>query len=186
MRALRDIDFLNGEETRRQLLRWSYVLLAIAAAVGVVLGLAGAFDLAGEWARLGGPFLWLVVASLLTLAALPVHELVHAALFLLFGGRGTRVRFGYQSGMLYAGCPGLVLARGKFCVVLAGPAVVLSAVLLAVPAALGLPLVGCVAFCLHLSGCAGDLLAIALALREPACTHIEDTDTGVRLLGPGA
>lgn len=191
MRAIRDIDFLNDEETRRRLLRWSYALLAVAAAGGVALGLAGAFDPWGEGGRLGeaigangigGAILWLLAIVLLTFVVLPVHELIHAALFLLFGDRGVHVRFGYESGMLYASSPGLVLSRPRFCVVLAGPAVALSVSLLAIPAVLGLPLVGYVVFALHLSGCAGDLLAIAEALGESACTHVEDTDSGVRLL----
>ena len=90
--------------------------------------------------------------------------------------------YGHAAGMLYAGCPGLVLARGRFVVVLLGPAAVLSAVLLAVPCALGFPLLGAIAAALHLSSCVGDLLAAALALREPACTHVRDTEHGVRLL----
>lgn len=185
MRTIGDIDFLDDGEVRQELLWLSGLLIVVALAGGFGLGLAGAFG-AGEQARLGGGAggwaLWVLVVIATSVVVLPVHELVHAALFVLFGGPGTRVRFGFQDGMLFAGCPGLVLARPKFCVVLAGPAVVLSAVLLMVPAALGLPLAGYVAFALHLSGCSGDLLAFVRALREPACTHVEDTDSGVRLL----
>ena len=45
------------------------------------------------------------------------------------------------------------------------------------------PLMVCAAFALHLSGCAGDLFAIWLAARTPHCTHCQDTERGVRLLG---
>lgn len=186
MRTIGDIDFLNDGETRRRLLRLSYALILGGVALGVALGLAGSFDPVGERARFGagvmGWGLWALAMLLAYAVSLPVHELIHAALFLLFGGRGTHVRFGAQDGMLYAGCPGLVLSRTRFCVVLAGPAVVLSVTLLVIPAALGLPLFGYVLFVLHLAGCAGDLLAMADALGEPACTHMEDTDCGVRLL----
>ena len=186
MTPIRDIDFLGDESLQRRLVRLSLAILGATAALGVALYLAGVFDFPAEarrFAGVGGWVMWLAVTAIIYFAVLPVHELVHAALFRLFGGAGTRVRFGFQPGMLFAGSPGLVLARGRFCVVLAGPAVVLSVALLAAPAALGLPLLGYVVFALHLSGCVGDLLAIAYALSEPRCARVEDTEFGVRLLG---
>ena len=85
--------------------------------------------------------------------------------------------------MLYAGCPGLVLERDRFCIVLAAPAIILSAALLGVGSLLDLPFLGYVVFVLHLSGCAGDLLAIWEIRRERSCIRCEDTERGVRLLG---
>lgn len=187
MTAVGELDFLGDEGLQRRLVRWSFALLGAGGVVGAGLWLAGTFDVAGEMGalRLGGippTLVWLVLLALVSVGVLPVHELVHGALFRLFGGPGTRVTFGAQAGMLYAGCPGLVLPRGRFCVVLAGPVALLSGALLAVPAEFGLPCLGYVAFVLHLAGCSGDLLALCRVLGDARCTHCEDTERGVRLL----
>lgn len=184
MRTLLDIDFLADEALRGRLAAWSAALLAGGAAPIALLVALGALPGVIEADALlgGGVAAWLAALVVVSLAALPAHELIHGALFRLMGGPGVRVSYGHAAGMLYAGCPGLVLARGRFVAVLLGPAAVLSAVLLAVPCALGFPLLGVIAAALHLSSCAGDLLAAALALREPACTHVRDTEHGVRLL----
>lgn len=184
MRTLFDIDFLADEALRRRLAALSLALLAAGAALVALLVAAGMLPGAREAASLlgRGVLPWVVVLVALTLVSMPVHELVHGALFRLLGGPGTRVRYGHAAGMLYAGCPGLVLSRARFCVVLLGPAVLLSALLLALPCALGYPLLGAIACVFHLSSCAGDVLAAALALAEPACTHVQDTEAGVRLL----
>ncbi|WP_307739539.1 metalloprotease family protein [uncultured Parolsenella sp.] len=193
MTTVGEVDFLGDEDTRRRLLRWSLVLLGtgLASVVLVMLIRLGVHGAAvGEdsaWLGVLGPGLapvvWIADLAFATLVSLPVHELVHAALFRLLGGPGARVRFGYQDGMLYATCPGLILTRARFCVVLAGPAVVVSALLLVSGFVFDVPLMGCAAFALHLPGCAGDLLAIWLVARTPHCTHCQDTERGVRLLG---
>lgn len=184
MTCLLDIDFLSDEPLRRRLALWSAGILAACVTLIALLVVLGV--LPGETeasALLGGSALaWLVAIAAVSLLALPVHELVHGVLFRVLGGPGTRVTYGHAAGMLYAGCPGLVLARARFCVVLLGPAVGLTAALVAVPALLGYPLLGAIAAALHLSSCAGDLLAAFLALRKPACTHVQDTEAGVRLL----
>ena len=188
MTTIRDIDFLGDEALRSRLLKLSLAIIVLGFVGEFALGLLGAAPISAERARLAfaGDFAqvaWFVLLALVVLAALPVHELIHAAYFRLFGGPGTRVTFGYQAGMLYAGCPGLVLERDRFCIVLAAPAVILSAALLGAGSALGLPNLGYLAFVLHLSGCVGDLLAIWEIRRERRCIRCEDTEVGVRLLG---
>lgn len=187
MTTFAELDFLGDEGLQRRLVRWSFALLGAGVALGAGLWLGGAFDVAGEMGalRVGGmppALVWLALLVLVSVGVLPVHELVHGALFRLFGGPDTRVTFGAQAGMLYAGCPGLVLPRGRFCVVLAGPAVLLSSALIVVCAAFGFPALGYVAFVLHLAGCSGDLLALYRVLGDARCTHCEDTERGVRLL----
>lgn len=184
MRTLLDIDFLADEALRRRLAALSLALLAASVALIALLVVAGVLPGACEAASLlgRGTLPWAAALVALTLVSMPVHELVHGALFRLLGGPGTRVRYGHAAGMLYAGCPGLVLSRARFCAVLLGPAALLSALLLALPCVLGYPLLGAIACVFHLSSCAGDVLAAALALREPACTHVQDTEEGVRLL----
>lgn len=184
MRTLFDIDFLADEALRRRLAALSLALLAAGAALVALLVAAGVLPSACEAALLlgRGVLPWAAALVALTLVSMPVHELVHGALFRLLGGPGTRVRYGHAAGMLYAGCPGLVLSRARFCMVLLGPAALLSALLLVLPCVLGYPLLGAIACVFHLSSCAGDVLAAALALREPSCTHVQDTEEGVRLL----
>lgn len=185
MRTLGDIDFFGDDTLRQRLVRASVWLIiggaALAVALSVVAG-TGVIEemraLPGDW----GAAMWPLAMAALSVVALPVHELVHALFMRVLGGPGTRVSFGYQAGMLYAGCPGLVLSKPRFVVVLLAPAVLVTAALLGLGLALGYPFMTLWAAVLHLSGCSGDILAAAAILRERACTHCRDTERGVELL----
>ena len=184
-RTLGDIDFFGDEALRQRLVRASAWLLiggaALAVALSVVAG-TGVIEemraLPGDW----GAALWPLAMAALSVAALPVHELVHALFMRVLGGPGTRVSFGYQAGMLYAGCPGLVLSKPRFVAVLLAPTVLVTAALLGLGLVLGYPFMTLWAAVLHLSGCSGDILAAGAILRERACTRCRDTERGVELL----
>ncbi len=184
-RTLGDIDFFGDDALRQRLVRASAWLLiggaALAVALSVVAG-TGVIEemraLPGDW----GAALWPLAMAALSVAALPVHELVHALFMRVLGGPGTRVSFGYQAGMLYAGCPGLVLSKPRFVVVLLAPTVLVTAALLGLGLVLGYPFMTLWAAVLHLSGCSGDILAAGMILCERACTHCRDTERGVELL----
>lgn len=184
-RTLGDIDFFGDDALRQRLVRASAWLLvggaALAVALSVVAG-TGVIEemraLPGDW----GAALWPLAMAALSVVALPVHELVHALFMRVLGGPGTRVSFGYQAGMLYAGCPGLVLSKLRFVVVLLAPTVLVTAALLGLGLVLGYPFMTLWAAVLHLSGCSGDILAAGMILRERACTHCRDTERGVELL----
>lgn len=183
--TLGDIDFFGDDALRQRLVRASAWLLiggaALAVAFSVVAG-TGVIEemraLPGDW----GAAMWPLAMAALSIVALPVHELVHALFMRVLGGPGTRVSFGYQAGMLYAGCPGLVLSKPRFVVVLLAPAVLVTAALLGLGLVLGYPFMTLWAAVLHLSGCSGDILAAAAILRERSCTHCRDTERGVELL----
>lgn len=185
MRTLGDIDFFGDDALRQRLVRVSAWLLiggaALAVALSVVAG-TGVIEemraLPGDW----GAAMWPLAMAALSVVALPVHELVHALFMRVLGGPGTRVSFGYQAGMLYAGCPGLVLSKPRFVVVLLAPAVLVTAALLGLGLVLGYPFMTLWAAVLHLSGCSGDILAAGAILRERSCTHCRDTERGVELL----
>lgn len=185
MRTLGDIDFFGDDALRQRLVRASAWLLiggaALAVALSVVTG-TGVIEemraLPGDW----GAALWPLAMAALSVVALPVHELVHALFMRVLGGPGTRVSFGYQAGMLYAGCPGLVLSKPRFVAVLLAPTVLVTAALLGLGLVLGYPFMTLWAAVLHLSGCSGDILAAGAILRERACTHCRDTERGVELL----
>ena len=184
-RTLGDIDFFGDDALRQRLVRASAWLLiggaALAVALSVVAG-TGVIEemraLPGDW----GAALWPLAMAALSVAALPVHELVHALFMRVLGGPGTRVSFGYQAGMLYAGCPGLVLSKPRFVAVLLAPTVLVTAALLGLGLVLGYPFMTLWAAVLHLSGCSGDILAAGAILRERACTQCRDTERGVELL----
>ena len=184
-RTLGDIDFFGDDALCQRLVRASAWLLiggaALAVALSVVAG-TGVIEemraLPGDW----GAVMWPLAMAALSVVALPVHELVHALFMRVLGGPGTRVSFGYQAGMLYAGCPGLVLSKARFVAVLLAPTVLVTAALLGLGLVLGYPFMTLWAAVLHLSGCSGDILAAGAILRERACTHCRDTERGVELL----
>ena len=151
------------------------VALSVVAGTGVIEEMRA---LPGDW----GAAMWPLAMAALSVVALPVHELVHALFMRVLGGPGTRVSFGYQAGMLYAGCPGLVLSKARFVAVLLAPTVLVTAALLELGLVLGYPFMTLWAAVLHLSGCSGDILAAGAILRERACTHCRDTERGIELL----
>lgn len=185
VRTLGDIDFFGDAALRQRLVRVSVWLLLGGAALAVTLSVVAGVGVIEEMLALPGDWgavMWPLAMIALSVVALPVHELVHALLMRVLGGPGTRVSFGYQAGMLYAGCPGLVLSKPRFVAVLLAPAVLVTAALLGLGLVLGYPFMTIWAAVLHLSGCSGDILAADAILRERACTHCRDTERGVELL----
>ena len=185
MRTLGDIDFFGDDALRQRLVRASAWLLIGGATLAVALSIVAGTGVIEEMRALPGDWgaaMWPLAMAALSVVALPVHELVHALFMRVLGGPGTRVSFGYQAGMLYAGCPGLVLSKPRFVAVLLAPAVLVTAALLGLGLALGYPFMTLWAAILHLSGCSGDILAAGAILRERSCTHCRDTERGVELL----
>lgn len=184
-RTLGDIDFFGDDALRQRLVRASAWLLIGGAALAVALSVVAGTGVIEEMRALPGDWdaaMWPLAMAALSVVALPVHELVHALFMRVLGGPGTRVSFGYQAGMLYAGCPGLVLSKPRFVAVLLAPTVLVTAALLGLGLVLGYPFMTLWAAVLHLSGCSGDILAAGMILCERACTHCRDTERGVELL----
>ena len=173
MRTIANIDVLGNAALQARVARLSYVLAVVTVLLAVLLGLALGGEKIDAW--------WWVALAAGTLVALPVHELVHAAAFKLLRP-GCRVSFGLQSGFLYTRTDGAVLARGRMVAVLLAPAVLVTGALAALALAAGRPVLAVLLAGVHLSGCAGDLLMAEAALRERACTHVRDTETGITLL----
>ena len=173
MRVIADIDVLGDAEFQRRIARLSLELLGVTVLLAALLALVRGGEKVDVW--------WWVALAAGTLVALPVHELVHGAAFKLLCP-GCRVSFGFQDAFLYTRTEGAVLSRARMAVVLLAPAVLVSGALLAGAVAAGRPVLATLLAGVHLSGCAGDLLMAAAALRERACTHVRDTETGVTLL----
>jgi len=176
MKTIASIDVL-GEETPflRRVVVDSVCVLVAGVLVGAALVATGLV----AWSGTG--MTWLL-ACVATVASFFVHELVHGALFKLLGGSDVHVSFGVVTGMLYTDAHGATLPRGRFVVVLLGPAVLVTLALLVGGVALGCPLEGWVAAMLHLSGCTGDTGMVREILACPEATHVRDTHTGIDLL----
>lgn len=176
MRVVAEVDVLGDEALARWMTLVSLAVLAAGAAAGLVW-----FAVPGHENEAVGPLWWIALVAV-TAAALACHELVHGAAFRLLGGPGVRVGFGARLGMLYTSAHGAVLPRGRFVAVLLAPTVVVSLAVALGCAAAGLPVMGWVAFVVHLSGCAGDWAMVAEIAREPEATHVRDTEEGIQLM----
>jgi len=173
MRELVDIDLLDDEALQGQIAIDSLWVVLI----GTVLGILGAIALPHEplspW--------WLALLGVVSMLALPVHELVHAAAFKILSHGTASIRFGFANWMLYTSAAGTILPRRAFCVVLLAPAVLVTSALAVGATVLGWPLLGWFLAVVHLAGCTGDWGYVRIIASEPQAVLIRDTDRGITL-----
>lgn len=172
-----EIDLLGDERLQGQIAADSLWV----ALLGTLTGVLGAAALPHEPVT---P-LWFVLLGMASIAALPCHEAVHAAAFIVFSAGRARIRFGFSHWMLYTSAAGTVLPRYRFCAVLLAPTVLVTAALGAGAAALGYPLLGWFLSVIHLAGCTGDLGYVRIIASEPLAQMVEDTDRGIALYADG-
>ena len=177
MRSVAHLDILGDTPLARHVVTLSVVLLGV--------GLVGQIYLVVTHGWGMGVGAWIAVYVVATVVALPIHELVHAAAFLLLGRGRVRIRFGYETGMLYTRAEGEPLTRDRFVVVLLAPSVLVTGALVLVGVLVAGPALAWALAWTHLSGCAGDLAMVVGIARTPGCTHVRDTDAGVELLANG-
>lgn len=173
MRRLVDIDLLDDEALQADIAMGSLWIVLI----GTLLGVFGAAVFLHEAVS---P-LWFVLLGAVSIAALPVHELVHAAAFKLLSGGRARMTFGFTSWMLYTASPGTILPRKRFCAVLLAPALLVTLGLGLGAAALGWPLLGWFLAVVHLAGCTGDIGYVRIIASEPLANLVQDTERGIAL-----
>lgn len=176
MRQVLDVNILEDPAVQKTVARWMMpcsiaTLVLVAASVAYLVVTQTLMD----------ALVWLGWLAVLYVVSLPLHELVHAAFFKMLGPAGTRITFGYKSGMLYAGCPGARLPRGRFITVLLAPFVVLALGYLALGLGFHAWLLAWCLFFAHTAGCAGDFYFVWLILRHPEADLCEDTATGITL-----
>lgn len=174
MRRIGDIDILEDEILQGEI--WVASMIVLLA--GVLVGLIFAFCGAHEPVSLR----WFLALAVLSLVSQPVHELVHAAGFMVASGFRAHIRFGFTTGMLYTSAEGTMLRKGAFLVVLLAPAVVVSGALAIGCCLTGHPLLAYFSCVLHLAGCTGDFSYCYLIAREPNVAYVEDTARGVSLM----
>ena len=182
MRQVLDVNILTDEATQKRV-GWVSLVPTVLGCAAVGWGMASAGD--GAQGPIGTWWAWFLAAVAAYAVSLPLHELVHALFFKALGPAGTKVKFGYQSGMLYAGCPGTKFASAQMLAVLLAPFVLLSVAYWALGQAFDLGWLALALFLLHGAGCAGDLYFAWLLCRRPEADQVEDTETGIRLWSSG-
>lgn len=173
MREIADIDVLGDEVLQGRIARLSMGIFVVTLVVAVLFAVSGVGERIDLW--------WWVALATGCVLPLPVHELVHGAAFKLLCP-GCRVSFGFKDAFLYTRTEGAVLPRARMVTVLLAPTVLVTAALATLALSMRCPTLAIVLSGVHLSGCAGDILMASAALREPRCTHVRDTETGVSLL----
>lgn len=176
MQKIADIDILGDKDLQQRVVWLSLGVLVVTLAVVALLAALGLVEAVDVW--------WWVALAIGCVAPLGIHELVHGAAFLLLCP-GCHVSFGFKDAFLYTKTEGVVATRGRMVAVLLAPTLLVTSGVAALAAALGLPMLAVLLAGMHLSGCAGDALMAAAVLREPRCTHVRDTDTGIELLAEG-
>jgi len=177
--ALPDGVISEWRPSRAAMRAWSILSIPV-----LLVALSVYLAIASHWSgQISGKFnaLELAVALLLSLVLMSIHEGIHGAAILAFGGRP---RFGVAAQYhipiaLSAAAPGCRFVRSKYLVICLAPTV-----LLAITGAIlcWLPFGGylVVPFAAQLSGCTGDWTVAWRALRTPAGTVCEDMANGTR------
>jgi hypothetical protein len=118
---------------------------------------------------------------------LPIHEIIHALAFLLWGGKP---HFGAKLPMvLYCGVRQQLFRRNQYLIVGLAPLIVITiagiVLTLLAPAAASYVLFATIG---NVSGAAGDVWVVARLLRQPRHVLVEDTQIGYRVweVLPGA
>ncbi len=127
-----------------------------------------------------------VVTILTVLLVFVLHEALHGAGFLAFGGR-PKFGAGIKGGApyLFAMCPGKRFSRGRFLVIGLLPLVVIDAGALALAGHAALVVPAMLAFAFNTAGAVGDLWMIAVILQTSSTATFEDNAEPALIAWPG-
>ena len=180
MRVIGTVNVLEDAGVQRAMVSASWAIMGAGAAIAIVLWLVS-LAFGGHVLEPVGPgwVLGLVVASVVSL---PVHELVHAAAFVILGSSDVHVSFGIKDFMLYTSANGAVLPRGRFMAALLAPSVVVTALFVLAGCVWHAPLFALLGAAFHLAGCTGDLDMVRIIALTPAATFVRDSPAGIDLL----
>ena len=180
MRVIGTVNVLEDTDVQHAMVCASWAIMGAGAAIALVLWLVSLASGRHVLEPVGpGWVLGLVVASAVSL---PVHELVHAAAFVILGSSDVHVSFGIKDFMLYTSANGAVLPRGRFMAVLLAPSVVVTALFVLAGCVWHAPLFALLGGAFHLAGCTGDLDMVRIIALTPAATFVRDSPAGVDLL----
>ena len=123
--------------------------------------------------------LWIVINIIGYILILPIHELIHAAAFVLWGGKpyfGVRLPYA-----LYCGAKNQLFHRNQYFVVGLAPLVVITLAgiifILISPVLASYTLFALIG---NFSGAVGDIWVVRKLLRRPRSILVEDTEAGYR------
>jgi Putative zincin peptidase len=178
LRKLEEIELLQPEQLR-PLALLSLLLLLIGGVFFGLLTFAAYTRQNHTGIGGGGLLLWLVINIVGYILILPLHEVIHAAAFTLWGGKpyfGARLPYA-----LYCGAKDQLFHRDQYLVVGLAPLVVITLagiIFTLVSPALASYTIFATAG--NISGSAGDLWAVRRLLRQPHSILVEDTEAGYR------
>lgn len=171
---------LLEEDQLRPLALLSLFMLIVSAFFFGILELLAYHWRYGHWIApfsLRSVILWLVINIIGYIIILPLHEVIHGAVFAFWGGRP---HFGAKLPLaLYCGARQQIFPRNYYLVISLAPLVIISLVSIIVMIwSPGLAAYGLLAMIGNFSGAAGDVLAARRIARMSPRTLIEDTETG--------
>src|SRR5712691_11581426 len=182
IRKLEEIELLEPEQLRPPALL-NLLLFIIGAIFFGLLNYASYTQQTHSTTGINGGkslLLWIVINIISYILILPIHELIHAAAFVLWGGKpyfGARLPYA-----LYCGAKNQLFHRNQYLVVGLAPLVVIT--LAGIVVTFVAPVVAAFALAVtvgNVSGAAGDAWSVARMLRLPATTLVEDTEVGYRV-----
>lgn len=181
IRKLEEIELLEPEQLRPLALLSLLLLLFGAIFFGILnyasytLQTHSTPGIKGGWSLL----LWILINIIGYILILPIHELIHAAAFILWGGKpyfGAKLPYA-----LYCGAQNQLFHRNQYFVVGLAPLVVITLVgiifTLISPILASYTLFATIG---NISGAAGDVWVVRGLLRRPRSTLVEDTRSGYR------
>lgn len=181
LRKIDEVELLEQEQLL-PLARLSLRLLLLGALCFGILNYAAyawrerIFDL---HLSVGGVLLWLAINFAGYFLMLPLHELLHGAAILLWGGRPhLGVKLPYA---LYCGARNQFFGRGQYLVVALTPLVMIT--LAGIVFTLLWPVLASYTLSVtvgNISGAAGDVWSARRVARLPASVLVEDTEAGYR------
>lgn len=175
-----EMELLEPEQLR-PLALFALLLLLSGGVLFIGLNLSIYYRQTYSWPQISlwGALLWFGINLLGYVIVLPLHELIHGLVFLLWGGRP---HFGAKLPLaLYCGARLQLFSRNQYLAVGLAPLVVLTLVFLIITLlAPSLAFYTLFASIGNLSGAAGDIWVAARLLRLPSTVLIEDTEAGYR------
>ncbi|MGX7105317.1 DUF3267 domain-containing protein [Globicatella sanguinis] len=134
MKIWKEINLVDDQNTLKKLSRYSLVILIASVIIlQVILGIMQAFyqfskaPLSMDIKRI---FIELTSFVALFMIVLIIHEAIHGVFFKQFNPTAS-VKFGYQTGMVYASSPGSRYTRTQFIVIALMPCLIITLTLIA-------------------------------------------------------
>ena len=185
MKIWKEINLVDDQKTLKKLSRYSLVILIVSVLIlQVIIGIMQAFY---QFSKTLIPLdIKHIVIELINFVALfimilIIHEAIHGIFFKLFDSN-ARIKFGYQTGMVYTSSPGSRYTRNQYIVIALMPCLIISLALIALfPIVVPHSSLFDILTATHLSTCIGDFYLINQLLKAPKDVKVEDTKKGITL-----